>query len=284
MAHDLAVGICRFSFLGRGDWAQFRDVPHGQEADILARVADALYTPERLAYRMWCLENVLLPSIAAQTDPDFRFILLTSPELPAPLLDTMRDLIGTVPQARILVSHKRSVDAALVPELLRLSEAEGRRLVQFRIDDDDGLSADYVARLNAAARAMTGEGAYGFTMPRQMIVTRYADAPLRFYEMSMPFHSAGCAVRPFHRDRTVFSFGHFAIGGRFVHVQDPRAIGSIQLKFQGHDSRPFDPRRIGRDRVKEIGADGAKRMIAKAFPFLKDIDFEEGAGLSLVQP
>lgn len=279
--HDLAVGICRFSFLGRGDWTAFREIERGTEAGMLAGVAATLYAPERLAFRMWCLRNVLMPSLAAQTDPDFAFVFLTSPELPQEVLAELTALAASVPQVQVVVSDERTVDDALRPVLAELSERRGRRLVQFRIDDDDALSPEYVARLNTAARAMRAEDAYAFTLPRQLVITRYAGEGMKFYEMSLPFHSAGCAVRPYHRNRTIFSFGHFAIGHRFVHMQDPRIVGSIQLKFEGHDSRPFGRRHSGGARVTELEADGARQLIAQAFPFLTDVDFEHGAGLCL---
>ncbi|MCJ8139684.1 glycosyltransferase [Falsirhodobacter halotolerans] len=282
--HDLAVGICRFSFLGRGDWAVFRGVDTGQEATLLDDIAGALYGPARLAFRRWCLRHVLMPSLAAQTDPDFVFIFLTSPELPEAARAELVGLAASVPQVRVVTSDERSVDAALRPVLMNIERTHNRRLVQFRIDDDDALTPDYVARLNAAARAMAGAGAYAFTLPRQLIVTRYADAPLRFFDMSLPFHSAGCAVRPHHRDRTVFSFGHLALGRRFLHVQDPRIIGSVQLKFEGHDSRPFGGGHPPGARVTELDAEAGVQAIARAFPFLGGVDFEEGAGLSLAVP
>ncbi|WP_435256560.1 glycosyltransferase [Thioclava sp. FR2] len=57
------IGLCRFSFLGRGDWAAWRDAPLGEENAKRAELAASLYAPDRVEQRPWTLENLLLPSL-----------------------------------------------------------------------------------------------------------------------------------------------------------------------------------------------------------------------------
>ena len=91
---DDIVGICRFSFLGKCDWAETTG-KDGDTARVMARRRAMLYAPDRLARRFAAFERLCLPSIRAQTDGDFQFWLLTSPEMPADGLD-LDDLLALV--------------------------------------------------------------------------------------------------------------------------------------------------------------------------------------------
>jgi hypothetical protein len=55
----------------------------GGTAPEFWRGVPMLYAEARLARRFEAFETLCLPSIKAQTDPDFSFWILTSPELPA---------------------------------------------------------------------------------------------------------------------------------------------------------------------------------------------------------
>ncbi|WP_062762600.1 glycosyltransferase [Falsirhodobacter sp. alg1] len=277
MTVDTIVGICRFSFLGRGDWVAYRNLPPEQEAQVRADVAAELYAPRRLAFRLWCFENLLLPSIAGQTDPDFTLLVLTSPELPSSCLQRLQQLCQTVPAIRLVVSSERDVASALQPVMSEM----GLDIVQFRIDDDDTLCLDYVARLRAASRAMAAYRSYAFSLPRQLILTCYPDEGLRYYEMDLPFHSAGCALKPNNRRRSIFEFGHMGMPRRFVAVTDPTVIGSVQLKFHGHDSTVFGTSKATRIHSRPLTVDEFRHASQAQFPFLQTVDFSKGAAMSL---
>jgi len=86
---DDIVGICRFSFLGKCDWAETTG-PDGGDPALMARRRAMLYAGERLARRFAAFETLCLPSVRAQADPDFRFWLLTSPEMPREWMERLR--------------------------------------------------------------------------------------------------------------------------------------------------------------------------------------------------
>lgn len=265
---DLIVGICRFSFLGRGDWAIYSGTGHGSEAEAEARrkVAETLYQPERLEQRFRSFEALTLASIKAQRHPDFHFVVLTSPAMPQAYRARLERLCAADGRIHLLVSDQPTVNEALAPLLAQISEGGRHRLVQFRLDDDDCLGIEYTAALHRAAEAGRQYDVFAFSMPRGLLVSNYAGAEPARYEIDRPFHSAGAAVRPRSPAQTIYSFGHYALMRRFPCLLDPRFLGSLQLKLEGHDSRPEVPRRGNGLRVLEQPV--FAENLARAFPFV----------------
>lgn len=210
--------------------------------------------------RFRSFETLTLPSVAAQTDGDFRFLVLTSPELPPEWLARLRSLCDAVPQAELRVSDANDIGRALQSVL---AEYPGP-LVQFRLDDDDCLSVDYIARLRRASVVMRDYAAFAYSLPRALLATHYGNG-LQRYELLKPFHGAGVAARLPDR-KPIFAFGHYGLGRRFPSLCDPVPYGSLQTKFSGHDSLE-----IRENAVAGIAPmDDARfaRILQRDFPFL----------------
>lgn len=95
-------------------------------------------------------EDVCLPSLANQTDPNFNITLATSRELPdwalERLIGLVRDLANVYvhafsPAANIRRIFKRSVFEMLDPE--------ASIYASFRLDDDDAIANDFIERLRS---------------------------------------------------------------------------------------------------------------------------------------
>lgn len=132
------LGLCRFSYLGGAGF----QVDHQSLEERRA----FLYDPERLARRWYWFENVALPGLRAQTDPNFKLILMTGPDLPEPYLSHLRDLVADMPQAVLelvppMARHLEACMAATAPHI----EADADVVAHFRQDDDDAVAVDYVA-------------------------------------------------------------------------------------------------------------------------------------------
>ncbi|MDB6454767.1 glycosyltransferase [Falsirhodobacter sp. 20TX0035] len=135
------LGLCRFSLLVEGGF----QVEH---ENLDARRA-MLYDPERLALRFVWFEEVCLPSLRRQTDPNFTLILLTGVDFPdwalARLREATRDIpqivLHQIPPERHRPACRRVLRAAVDPA--------ARAVLQFRLDDDDAVAFDFVERLRA---------------------------------------------------------------------------------------------------------------------------------------
>ncbi|CAM3383064.1 Putative rhamnosyl transferase [Paracoccus aminovorans] len=272
---DLIVGICRFSYLGRGDWAVYAGLERGSAAEMQARerAARTLYDPARLEMRFRSFETLTLPSIKAQRQPDFQFIVLTSPAMPPEYRSRLERLCAGDGRLHLLVSEAPDVGAAIEPLLAQLSEGGRHRLMQFRLDDDDCLGVDYMTALHRATAATRDYEALAFSMPRGLLVSHYTGAGPAWYELDKPFHSAGAALRPRSPAQCVYSFGHYALMRRFPSVLDPRFHGSLQLKLEGHDSRPVQPG--PRSGLTVLQRAIFAEHLARAFPFVDMALLEE---------
>lgn len=111
---ETIVGICRFSFPGKCDWAATRN-EDGASFKVMTPRHALLYSEARLRRRFEAFETMCLLSIRAQTDPDFNFWLLASSELPVPWMRHLEHHRADIPQIRILVSEARKTTDALRP-------------------------------------------------------------------------------------------------------------------------------------------------------------------------
>lgn len=224
--------------------------------------------------RFWTFENLLLKSVAAQTNPDFHLIVLTSARMPKAMQTRLRKLTETIPQIRLVISDAGTVGEAVLPTTDELW-GSGRGMVQFRIDDDDCLATDYVARLADFSRRMTDFGPYAYSRPRGLVLTAYKGAALRHFDLHLPFNSMGAAVYLRHRVHSVFSFGHFALRTRFPSFQDNSGHAFLALKWSGHDSLPMDETGRMTRGQRAIGQGEFAGHLARRFPF---VDLEKLSG------
>ncbi|PCJ76690.1 MAG: hypothetical protein COA53_00210 [Rhodobacteraceae bacterium] len=137
------VGMIRFSIVLRE--SNFFPPLSGQ--DYAARKA-LIFDRARLNRRFQLFEDVCLPSLTAQSDQNFNMMLMTSRDLPDWALDRLMGLVRDYPniyvrayrpQANIQRIFKRSIFEMLDPT--------APITASFRLDDDDALASDYIARL-----------------------------------------------------------------------------------------------------------------------------------------
>lgn len=273
------VGFCRFSFWGRSDWGAYAGTRPGSEAEAraLERSRTVLYDDKRLDFRFRSFERLTLASLAAQRNRDFTFVVLSSTAMPEPWRARLTAICAPLPWVRLVFSDQRDVGLALAPILDELSMDGTVRLVQFRLDDDDCVCVDYIDRLAKAANAMRHYRSFAFSLPRALMMTCYAGGTPATYQYLRPFHSAGVALRAPRHGRSIFSFGHFALARRFPSLADPDPCGSLQLKFQGHDSRSVtaDPK----EGITPISAPEMDLSLSRGFPFLRQDTLLELAGI-----
>lgn len=132
------IVITRFSFLGNSGWKS--------EA---SRDEALLFQPERLARRLALFSTLTLPSLAGQTDQGFQHVILTSDRLPEA---TLADLEAACLQAyggpgrHVILARPPSPARRPLRLHMKALHEEGA-VVQVVLDDDDGLSLDFIARM-----------------------------------------------------------------------------------------------------------------------------------------
>lgn len=226
------IGICRFSYPALGGFKRMH-------ASLPERAA-YLYDPARLALRFAHFEALTLPSIAAQSDGDFTFLVVVGADLPAPWRARLDDLVADVPQIRVVamapmrhrVAMQRAIRAALG------TDASGS--IQFRLDDDDAVATDFVARLRGVARASRalrrGMARVAVEYSRGYAV-RLSARGIGAEAVQTQFWACGLAVLfPAGDAMTVMNFGHHKLHHAMPTLIDPTVAMYLRALHADNDS------------------------------------------------
>lgn len=104
-----------------------------------------------MASRFATFEALTLPSIRAQTDPDFTFLIVVGEDLPEPYANRLFALASDIPQITLQAHppgpHRQTMRNAI--NAVRHKSADP--CLQFRLDDDDAVSVRFVERLREMA-------------------------------------------------------------------------------------------------------------------------------------
>ena len=205
------LGICRFSFFGKSDTKL--DYTDTNEA------FHTLYDPRRMESRFALLENLLLPSLRAQSEKNFRLVM------PKPYRDRLKDLCHDIEQVKVFEAEGSDIKTELRRFTMQKWRARGG-LMQFRIDDDDALSQHYIARLRHWASVLPHRTIV--TMPKGLCLYRN-ETGTHCTPMYRNLTAVGYAYfsnRP--TGRTIFHFAHNKSGSRLPYVSDPTFHAYLQ--------------------------------------------------------
>jgi len=232
------IGICRFSYPGHGGFRRMHDTLEDREA--------YLYDDARLELRFRHFEALTLPSISAQTNPDFTFLIVTGERMPKKWMDRLRDITALVPQAKIVTSpplkHRLAMQLAIQNELDDSEESS----LQFRLDDDDAVGVDFVAQSLFALRRT---GRFRRESPRMVFefnsgysVALSGQGMLVRAEKT-GFLSCGLAVLfPPGDGKTIMNFGHHKLHHSMPAIIQPKVPMYLRSKHGDNDSgKKFEP-------------------------------------------
>ena len=144
--HFKIVGVMRFSVLTPNYYSE--------RFDGLDAIAAHLFSPERMALRFHLFENLVLPSLLAQSDQGFELVILTAQSLPAPYMQRLEQAISAAPNIRL-----SSVGADKHYQLIKqayhsVDVGEASHRLMFRLDDDDAVALNYIKRLRKLATGL----------------------------------------------------------------------------------------------------------------------------------
>jgi hypothetical protein len=235
------IGICRFSYPALGGFKRMHDSVVEREA--------YLYAPARMTLRFAHFETLTLPSVRAQTDPDFTFLIVIGQNMPEPWLSKLTALCAPVPQIKLVecepLKHRLALQLAIQDELGKVRPES----LQFRLDDDDAMGVDFVelartiARRSARLRrrepriAIEFNTGYSATLSRSGIIAE--DVISSFWACGLGVHfSEG-------DDKTIMNFGHHKLHHVMPSIIHPRPPMYIRAKHSDNDSEAkFRPRRM----------------------------------------
>jgi len=137
------IGICRFSYNALGGFKREHATP--------AERAAYLYAPERLDERFRLFEAITLPSIRAQSDQDFTFLIVIGEDFPPGRLAQLKALTTDIPQV-VIQAHAPGYHRPVLKEAINSVRRKGCYSIQFRLDDDDAINARFLAEARKTLR------------------------------------------------------------------------------------------------------------------------------------
>lgn len=140
------IGLMRFSFPCKGGFAK-------EEEDMDALEA-RLFDPDRLARRFDLFEKLTLPSIKAQSDGDFRMVFLIGKNMPDLWRDRLNDGIAGLKGARVVSLQPMQHYLAIRKAYNLATPDHATHVTGFRLDDDDAMDLDHIARMRRTVEAM----------------------------------------------------------------------------------------------------------------------------------
>ena len=136
---DLQIlAITRFAYPGLGGFQTEHDTVEARQA--------YLWHPDRMETRFRTLEHVCLRTLAAQTDGDFRTIVMTGDALPEPWRSRLVSLVSGLKGGHVVFHPAEQYREAIRNVVLPFIDPDGPPTMQFRHDDDDGVGRRFVAR------------------------------------------------------------------------------------------------------------------------------------------
>jgi hypothetical protein len=234
MANDLQVlGLCRFSYPAIGGFK----IAH----PTLQSRREFLYDPQRLEHRFAWFSQVTLPALRAQTDPDFTLLLLTGPDFPQ--MARLKALIADIPQIQLVLEEPQPHREICTAVIRRHIQDDVTCTAQFRLDDDDAVAVNFVARLRrdyptmirplmqGAGKPVVLDHSFGITL------NRTKTGPLALYPQISHQHPAGLVLfAPPDFQNSVMSFAHHKLNHRFPMLSLADQVMFLRGRHDGNDS------------------------------------------------
>lgn len=139
-------GVIRFSYPSAGGFAKEFGSVDEHEA--------FLYERARLERRFQLFESLTLPSLRLQTDKDFHVAVLTGENLPDWALERLRAGLEDIPQAQVIQQRRMNHYPATRMAFEQLPDDGATHVAGFRLDDDDAMHKNSIARIREIASGM----------------------------------------------------------------------------------------------------------------------------------
>ena len=211
-------------------------------ADTLEELRAELYDDARLTLRMFYLEHVILPCLAAQSDTKFKVVMLMGANLPDHWRTRVLDAISHVPQI-VPVFEEEGQKHRLVCRSVMMEHRNPRAgaVAEFRLDDDDAICRDFVELLRKTYRRhkalADSRGRWAIDFPQGLVLdTRSDEAAL--HSVYAQFWVAGMAlIYPIDHPGSLIDYPHKAVWKAMPSLAVPGRVAFLRGVHGDNDSR-----------------------------------------------
>ncbi|MEL6887005.1 MAG: glycosyltransferase [Pseudomonadota bacterium] len=140
------VGLMRFSVL--------TPTYYSERFNTLEETAAHLYSDARMALRFRIFENLVLPTLLMQGDPDFDLVILSGEAMPQKHKDHLAGLLEEAPNIQLRFVGTDDHYPLLKEGYRSIPNGDATHAIRFRLDDDDAVDLNYVGRLRAVGEGL----------------------------------------------------------------------------------------------------------------------------------
>jgi len=254
------VGVCRFSYPALSGYQSMpKDV---------AAVKAVLYDPARLERRFHMFERLMLPSLQAQTDQDFQMGFVIGDDFPKPWRQRLEELLKRLPNAYLHAMEPAFNFRATHAAYKAADLSRATHLTSFRLDDDDAMDMDFIARLRRQAEALfpiNRGGVYAIGQNNGFWL-ELGGVGNRIYDVHERTPACGVAlVAGVKSGNTVYIHNHRDMAERFNTYLDAETPAFIRTVHRDNDAKPHVA-----GKKEQLGHDEIRALVARNFPFTVD--------------
>ena len=230
-------GLCRFSYpFALGSF-------EGSHSSMEALRA-TLYAEARLRERIFIFRNIFLPPLRQQTDTDFNVSVLVGDQMPAAFLDQLRALTDGVKGVRLVVEPEGQDPKDLCTRIFRsMRRADADLVGEFRLDDDDAVAVDFVARSRQCGldfrEPVVRHGVAGVDFPSGGFVY-FLDRDVVVRRLVMAHLSCGQIIflRP-ESSKSAIKYRHYRMWQKHLYISLPEDVMYLR-SVHGHNVSGVD--------------------------------------------
>lgn len=256
------VGLVRFSYPALTGFTR-------QDEDI-GRQTEMLHARDRLEARFRFFETLALPSLKAQTDRGFETLVLVGEGLPDWAFDRLSEGLRGLEGARVLrlppMQHYPAMQAAFGS----LHDDGCSHLTTFRLDDDDAMDVDHIARLrrmvDGMARVLGPQATFCVGHNRGLFLDLSEGAPIwTDVTEKLPLGVGLAMCAPVDSRENIFRRNHRLLPMFFTTLTEADTPAYIRTVHPGNDS---EGKASGQ--VRTIGGPKLAKMLRRGFPFIDE--------------
>ncbi|OIQ25439.1 MAG: hypothetical protein BM562_17120 [Alphaproteobacteria bacterium MedPE-SWcel] len=248
------VGVIRFSLL--------TPTFNADQFASLDAAATALFAPERMAHRLHLFERLCLPSLLRQSDPEFTLVVVTSDRMPQKYLQHLADLLAPHPNI-ILCPFGPDNHFQILKQAYALVPAEGAsHCILFRLDDDDALDGDYIARTKRLAAGLLPLQAspgtpFAISFNRGIYLLKSETEPPRVLDSCerAPLSAGVSLVRPARGKGNPYRFNHRKLAQHYPLFSDISVPSFLRTVHWDNHSTPAMMGLTGQHSASALDAD-----------------------------
>lgn len=229
------VGLIRFSYPAKGGFAKGFDSAEQAEA--------FLYEPARLERRFHLFEKMCLPALQAQGDGAFTLVILTGDTLPDSAKARLKGHLKTLADGRLVTLPTKPHYGAMKAALRQVAPGKASHRTSFRLDDDDALASDYIARLRARAEQVhaLGQGQPVAIAFNRGLYVRLQDSGNEVFDAveRTPLSVGSALVAPIGQENNIYARNHRFLPQFFDTVSEAATPTWIRTIHADNDSDPF---------------------------------------------